>query len=92
MHPVGPTEIAVVTRLPKPEILREKLSEQTRTPMFFNEARVKPWDAQEVAMHCDYCGKIAYGPRHLMKEAMAEHARLYHPEQGNQMRLWYPRA
>ena len=90
---VADNEIAVVRKLPKPETLRKKLAEQVKPPpMFFREARVSPLEAQEIAMHCDFCGKIAYGPRHLMKEAMAEHARLYHPEKGNQMRLWYPRA
>jgi hypothetical protein len=86
------SEIAVVKSLPPAKVLREKLTEQTQPKMFFNEARVSPFEAKEIAMHCDICGKIAYGPRHLMQAAMKEHARLYHPEQGNQMRLWYPRA
>jgi hypothetical protein len=90
---VDDNEIAIVRHLPKPETLRQKLDEQTRrTPMFFNESRVAPLDAKEVAMHCDFCDHILYGPRAVISDAMREHARLYHPEQGSQMRIWYPRA
>jgi hypothetical protein len=89
---VEANEIAVVKKLPDPKILREKLAEQTRTPMFFNESSVSPFDAKEVAMHCQYCEVILYGARSLISDAMKEHARLYHPEQGSQMRIWYPRA
>jgi hypothetical protein len=89
---VGAGEIAVVSKMPKAEVLREKLAEQTRAPMFFREDRVKVLDAKEVAMHCEFCDVILYGARDLISDAMKEHARLYHPEQGCQMRIWYPRA
>lgn len=90
---VAANEIAIVTKMPKAETLRQKLSEQTaRTKMFFNEARLSPFETEEVAMHCDFCGHVLYGTRVLMSDAMREHARLYHPDQGTQMRIWYPRA
>jgi hypothetical protein len=50
-----------------------------------------------VTMQCDACGKLAVGPRSLMREAIAEHkrsdcsARRTKTDEPQTMRLYYPR-
>lgn len=51
-----------------------------------------------VAMKCSRCGKIAYGPRQAMRDAMVAHweedcpARHTKADQPKEMRLLYPRV
>ena len=55
-------------------------------------------DQFPVAMKCNRCGKIAYGPRAFMREAMNEHwnedcpARHTKADAPKEMRLLYPRV
>lgn len=69
------------------------------------EAIVNPHPASErfdpeynVAMKCNRCGKLAYGPRHAMRDAMTAHweedcpARRSRADAPKEMRLLYPRV
>lgn len=55
-----------------------------------------PLLAKEVAMACELCGKIAYGPRDQMEAAMDEHKRISCTAGGANekrvFRLYYPRT
>lgn len=42
--------------------------------LFAPQPEHERWDPNvRVAMRCSRCGKHAYGPRHLMREAIQEH-------------------
>jgi hypothetical protein len=51
-----------------------------------------------VAMHCNRCGKLGFGPRKHMREALVAHweedcpARRSQADAPKEMRLLYPRA
>ena len=68
------------------------------------DALARPHDKDErvdpnfrVAMRCDLCGKLAYGPRSLIREAVREHQesdcpkRRTHPDDPQVMRILFPR-
>lgn len=70
-----------------------------------HDALTRPHDGRErfdadfpVAMRCERCGKLAHGPRNLMREAMEEHWRTVCParhtkaDEPQVMRILYPRT
>lgn len=40
------------------------------------QSYINPFEAKQVAMTCELCGKIAFGPRNSMAAAMEEHRRI----------------
>jgi len=69
------------------------------------DALIRPHHSQErfdpdfpVAMRCEKCGKVGYGPRKHAREAMREHqrsecsARKTRENEPQLMRIFYPRT